>query len=41
MEDLFAPTTRFRDLYHALERDDDDDEDIIFTDVDGMDSFSS
>jgi hypothetical protein len=32
MEDLFAPTTRFRDLYHALaeeseERDDDDDDD--------------
>jgi hypothetical protein len=28
MEDLFAPTARFRDLYHpARERDDDDDSD--------------
>jgi hypothetical protein len=34
MEDLFAPTTRFRDLYHARERDDDDDDSSIdsFTD---------
>jgi hypothetical protein len=27
MEVLFAPTTRFRDLYHARERYDDDDDD--------------
>jgi hypothetical protein len=25
MEDLFAPTTRFRELYRALERDHADD----------------
>jgi hypothetical protein len=27
MEDLFAPTNRYRDLYRARERDDDDDSD--------------
>jgi hypothetical protein len=27
MEDLFAPTTRFRDLYRARERDEDENED--------------
>jgi predicted ArsR family transcriptional regulator len=27
MEDLFAPTTRLRDLYRARERDEDENED--------------
>jgi hypothetical protein len=29
MEDLFAPTTRFRDFYHARERDEDEDYNFV------------
>jgi hypothetical protein len=33
MEDLFAPTTRLRDLYHARERDDDDENEDEMNDL--------
>jgi hypothetical protein len=39
MEDLFAPTTCFRDLYRARERYDDDDEDEENDDDSSIDSF--
>jgi hypothetical protein len=40
MEDLFAPTTRFRDLYRVRERYDEDGDDFWVDDDSSIDSFT-
>jgi hypothetical protein len=39
MEDLFAPTTRFRDLYHAAREGIDDEDDSDYDEEEAMEAL--